>query len=126
MTSPVDRIAELTAKHLPMVLPSGWREVTIYPSASVYVHTDGMSVIAEVRDERDGKLWLHVSCARGDRLPSWEDLKAVKNPFIGKNATALQVLPPEAKYVNVHPHCLHLWTCLDGEVVPDFTCNGQL
>lgn len=25
------------------------------------------------------------------------------------------------KHVNKHPYCLHLWSCLDGPVLPDFT-----
>lgn len=38
-----------------------------------------------------------------------------------ETSTALQVLPPRAKHVNIHPFCLHLWCCLDGDVTPDFT-----
>lgn len=61
------QIEELTAKHLPMVLPSGWREVQTFANASYY-----------------------------------------------------------SRHVNKHPYCLHLWRCLDGDVVPDFTRGGLI
>lgn len=32
----------------------------------------------------------------------------------------------EDKYINLHPTCLHLWHCLDGDVVPDFARGGQI
>ena len=32
---------------------------------------------------------------------------------------------PRAKHVNIHPGVLHVWHCLDGDVTPDFTANGD-
>jgi hypothetical protein len=81
----------------------------------------GMTVLVSGMVEADGKRWLHVSFAYRNRLPTWDDLKEVKETFIGKDKKALQVFPPEAEYVNVNPYCLHLWHCADGDVVPDFT-----
>lgn len=47
-----------------------------------------------------------------EALPSWEDLRRVKDIFIGREVEAYQVLPKESEYVNVHPFCLHLWVPL--------------
>lgn len=81
----------------------------------------GIRVIASVATEQDGKRWLHVSVSRRDRcLPTWDHLRLVKDLFVGTTRTALQVLPPAAEHVNL-AEVLHLWCCLDGEVVPDFT-----
>lgn len=45
----------------------------------------------------------------------------------GLRVTAIQVFPRSSQYVNVHEFCLHLFTCLDGEilgsVLPDFTAG---
>lgn len=39
---------------------------------------------------------------------------------------SIQVLPSEAKYINQHPFCLHLFTCLsDSDPIPDFTRGGS-
>jgi len=85
---------------------------------------DNLAVIASGATEKDGRRWLHVSLSRPSRLPSWEDLREVKDTFIGKDRKAVQVLPPEAEYVNRHPHVLHLWSCFDGDVLPDFRREG--
>lgn len=69
----------------------------------------------------DGKTWQHISVSRHDRLPDWPDLEMCKRVFMGHDVTALQVLPPVSRYVNIHQFCLHLWRCLDGDVTPDFS-----
>jgi hypothetical protein len=110
---------------LPRVMPAGWMMDNILPGRR-YRRTDGFTVLASVQRQRDGQRWLHVSFSRPDRLPSWEELKEVKQIFIGRERTAIQVIPRDSEYVNVHPYCLHLWTCLDSEVVPDFAVSGLI
>src|ERR1051325_9631500 len=56
--------------------------------------------------------WIHLSVSRKDRLPSWPDLVKVKNEFLGLQAEAIQVLPKQSDYINLHPNCLHLWSPL--------------
>ena len=84
-----------------------------------------MLVICTGRVEADGRRWLHVSASRRDRVPDWYDLKLVKQTFLPA-LTALQVLPTVDKYVNLSPNVLHLWACVDGDVVPDFRIRGQI
>jgi hypothetical protein len=114
----------------PEALPGGWQE---YPPPygwdkaynRVYTYRDTTRVLVSAAHYGDGKRWLHVSVSRKNRqLPSWETLTMVKDLFIGDERTALQVLPPRAKYVNIAP-VLHLWHCLDGDVTPDFTAGGE-
>jgi hypothetical protein len=81
---------------------------------------DELSVIVSESIERDGRVWLHVSMSRPTRLPTWSDMRRVKDAFIGKERKAIQVFPPDSEYVNQHPYCLHLFCCLDGDVLPDF------
>lgn len=40
--------------------------------------------------------------------------------LIGAPRVVLQVFPPKAEHVNLHPYCLHLWERLSGpRLVPD-------
>jgi hypothetical protein len=71
----------------------------------------------------DGDWWRHVSVSRPDRLPSWNDVKAVKQAFIG-DRYAFMVFPDKAHYVSIHDNCLHLFATHDGDngnVLPEFT-----
>lgn len=70
----------------------------------------------------DGKLWGHLSISAPKRLPTWTELRWCKEYFLG-DRRAIQVLPPRAEYVNIHPHVLHLYAALEHEPLPDF--RGQ-
>jgi hypothetical protein len=118
--------------HVPRVLPPAWRRV-FHPDfdpelQGLFQHTRApLTVIATVKRERgDGRRWLHVSVSHARRLPTWEDVREVKDLFIGRERRAIQVLPPESEYVNVHPRTLHLWHCLDGDGLPDFRVAGVI
>lgn len=79
----------------------------------------GLRVILSVEDRGpDTGTWLHVSLSRASKLPSWDDVREVKDLFIGRDRCALHLVPPEKFYVNVHPHTLHLWSRLDADTVP--------
>ncbi len=83
--------------------------------------TLGFVVSAGIED--DGKDWLHASVSRRNKqMPTYENLMDLKRLCIGEHHTAYQVFPPKDKYVNLASmHVLHLWSCLDGDVTPDFT-----
>jgi hypothetical protein len=119
---------------IPTVLPAPWQAIAL-PSvpyipgpayARAYAKHGTLRVLLSAARYGDGKGWLHVSVSRKNReVPSWAQMCEVKDLFIGVERTAVQVHPPRSKYVNMHPGCLHLWCCLDGEVVPDFTAGGD-
>ena len=109
---------------LPRVLPVDWQQVASAPVT--YENGDGVRVLISARVERDQKRWLHVSLSRRNRLPTWADLRIVKKVFVGRDRLAVQVFPRDADYVNIHPYVLHLWSCLDGDPVPDFRHEGQI
>jgi hypothetical protein len=92
-----------------------------YPNAKRgFVRLDGarLCFILEVECV-DGKLWAHLSVSLVDRLPSWKELRWCKEYFLG-DRRAIQVLPPRAEYVNLHPFVLHLYAPLEHEPIPDF------
>lgn len=103
----------------PTVLLASYSTVEDYQNAAYYRRADGMTVITEVA-EYQRRLWLHVSCAFADKLPSWADLREVKTVFCGPKRLALSIMPSEAEYVNIHPYVLHLWCPLDHDPIPDF------
>lgn len=90
-------------------------------------HIYPLTVISSVCMEADEKLWLHVSLAHTKRMPNYDEIKMVKELFIGRNKYAAMVFPPEEHFVNVHRTCLHLWHCLEGWPLPEFsgTINGK-
>jgi hypothetical protein len=71
--------------------------------------------------------WIHISVSGSSRnsgpfLPDWEDMKRVKNDFVGQDRWGYQVFPAAKDYVNVNPHVLHIYARLEGEpALPDFT-----
>lgn len=64
--------------------------------------------------------WLHISMARRDIIPSYEDMAEVREFFIAPDQIAYQVFPPRYEYVNLHERCLHLWVPLHWRVTPPF------
>ena len=105
---------------MPRVLPGTWKQIEApFYGTEAYVHQSGLAVIVSIDQSASSSEWLHVSCSRRGRLPSWEDLKMVKAVFVGPDKEAFQVLPPDAEYINDHPFTLHLWHCLDGRRVMD-------
>ena len=104
----------------PIVLPPAWSVMRRVGDGVAWTTTGGLGVIVSVAKELDGRRWVHLSCSRRGRLPTWADLREVKSVVLG-DVYAYQVLPPAAKYVNIHPSCLHLFHCLDADPMPDFT-----
>lgn len=84
------------------------------------------SVVISVSNEADGKVWTHLSVSYPGHLPSWAELRDTKRLFLGPESRALSVIPPDDEYVNIHPYCLHLFVCLDGDVTPDFRRGAGL
>lgn len=112
-------------------VPVGWLKRALPGVPYRYVElaadiSDRLMVIITGGEELDQKRWVHVSMSRPGRLPTYDDMCWVKRAFIGDDKTAYQVFPPKAKHVNIHSYCLHLWHCVDGDVTPDFTKNGQI
>ncbi len=74
-----------------------------------------------VEGHSDKKLWLHLSVARPETMPDYWDLESAKRDFCGPERVALHIFPADSKKFNWHPNCLHLWCCLDGHPLPEFS-----
>jgi hypothetical protein len=60
--------------------------------------------------------WEHVSVSIKSRNPNWLEMSFVKDLCFEDGELVLQFHPPKDKYVNTHPHCLHLWRPQDDHV----------
>lgn len=97
--------------------PAGYvKEGSVLGAATAYVNKgQGLVVMTSIATKDDGHKVLHVSLSRRSRLPDWNDVKRVKDAFIGEDKEAYHVLPKKADYINIHPYCLHLWHELEEE-----------
>jgi hypothetical protein len=126
------RNKELTETLAPHVLPVWWEKVDIPPSNPFYGqqwyrNMNGLSVVFTAdQSSGDGKTWLHVSMSRRSRMPTYEDMKEVKELFVGRNRQALQIFPKESEHVNIHNYCLHLWCAIEGDGLPAFGEMGTI
>lgn len=117
-------------------VPPSWSLIK-YEPAGGWFKRGSLQVAYTVQRYGGSDIWVHVSvCGRkghstgpGDPghlssyyLPTFEELKRVKNDFIGEGRWAYQVFPSSKSYVNQHPYVLHLYALMDGgPVLPDFT-----
>ena len=72
-------------------------------------------VILSTEDRGAAGMWLHLSTSFPSRIPTWDEVVAVKELFMGKDTKAMQMIPPREHWLNVHPFCLHVWVRLDGD-----------
>lgn len=86
----------------------GTKPKTPYGAFRIPFGSYNLSVLAT-----DGKgikpQWEHVSVSLPNRCPNWKEMSYIKNLFWDEEETVIQIHPPKSKYINIHPHCLHLW-----------------
>ena len=63
--------------------------------------------------------WDHVSVApkKLNKVPTWDDMCAIKELFFKDDEAVIQVHPPKDEYVNNMPNCLHLWRANDKDMI---------
>lgn len=97
-----------------------FKKVEEKSDGAAYRSEDGLVVIMSRAVEQDGREWTHLSFSRRSRMPSYRDMVLVKSVFIGPDKDAIMVLPRKSRHVNIHEHCLHLFTT-EEMPLPDFT-----
>ncbi len=107
--------------------PAGWEVLQPWGEGwAVAQKQGGLRVIVDCEIKADGSPWLHVSVSRKSYTPTHEDMALVKRDFIGDDRYAYSVWAPKEHHVNIHAHCLHLWSRLDttnGRVLPEFSAE---
>lgn len=82
-------------------------------------------ILASVATYED-KLWYHVSFSLKDKIPSYEQTLFVRKACFSGSAKVIQVFPPVEEHYSFHPNCLHLWSCLEKDLLPDFRSMGMV
>lgn len=78
----------------PAFPPDGWRVIQPWGDGWALAGPSGLRVVIDAELKNDDQAWLHVSVSRKGWVPSWEDLKLVKNTFIGEERDAMSVYTP--------------------------------
>lgn len=103
-------------------IPPGWRMIEERADGRFWLNRKrGLSVVASIAVEQDGLRWLHLSMAHTRRLPTYHEMVYLKRHWAGPDKKCLMVFPAEEEHVNIYPNCLHLFCCLEGDALPDFT-----
>jgi hypothetical protein len=126
------QVIALTQKYSPAALPRGWQQFhapydSLFYGMGIYTHNTGLRVLFNADHLiQPGKIWLHASVSLKKRVPTYDELKVVKAIFIGPDLQAIQLFPAESKHINIHKYCLHLWSCVEGDGLPDFGKEGTI
>jgi len=107
--------------------PPGWKRQEVREDGVSWINKKKrLFVIASIATESDKKQWLHVSCSHATRLPTYGEMAMVKRVFVGSDRYAISIMPPTKCHVNIHPNCLHWWSCLNGHPLPEFSFDGSI
>ena len=117
------------------------RPVPLHPSLTLIEEMDGGGYIASRRDlfimasetrYKDGRWWRHGSVSRKDRrMPTYNNLKDMKQIVFGDHRWAVQVFPRADEHVDwagQRPNpkqVLHLYGC-EEDILPDFRIGGTI
>lgn len=82
--------------------------VSLDVEGGVWSTDDGLSIIATIDPDRRVGRFLHVSLARQDRDPSWNEILMVRYTFYPKTTDVFMVLPKDGDHLNVHPHTFQM------------------
>lgn len=88
-----------------------------------------IAVMASIIKLEDGHIWVHGSVSRRDRtIPTYEDMKMMKELVFGPERTAVQIFVPDKEHIDIgtklpNPiEVLHLWGRYSKDRwLPDFT-----
>lgn len=68
---------------------------------------DGRTLIKSQEKTPHGIL-RHISVARRDRYPTWDEIMEIKQDFFG-DTDCMMVMPKKADYISIQNHCFHVW-----------------
>ena len=64
--------------------------------------------IVITQDTADGQTRIHMSVSHQERLPTWDEMKKVREELLPLNRDFAMIFPKQEDYINIHPYCLHL------------------
>lgn len=67
-----------------------------------------LNVIVTYHEDRSEL--IHISVSLPNRIPNWTEMSFIKEEILGPETVAIQIHPRNSEKVNLHPHCLHIWS----------------
>ena len=64
------------------------------------------NVVASIEPNQEH---ISITLIHKKRIPTWEEMKAIKDIFFFDEEECYQVFPKKSEYVNLHPYCMHIW-----------------
>lgn len=56
-----------------------------------------------------GGIMEHISVSFPNRNPTWDEMCIAKDVFWPEEEECYELHPKRSEYINIHPHCLHIW-----------------
>ena len=53
--------------------------------------------------------WEHLSVSTPTKTPTWDQMCAINDAIFEDEEETVEFHPKKSEYINVHPHCLHIW-----------------
>lgn len=96
---------------------NGWIQITSDRFEAAVPHgrafgKGGCTAIVSIDEGR----W-HLSIARRDRLPTWEELGDARDSLLPPDLFFCVPHPPRSYWINIHEYCLHLYEIRDNVLV---------
>lgn len=73
---------------------------------------------------KDGDFRWHISVAGESDVPKWRYLVAIAHE-LRPGVCFVVGVPPRSWWMNVHPHCLHLWETTDANLMAQWKSEAQ-
>lgn len=70
--------------------------------------------------------WEHLSVSMPSKTPSWDQMCVMKEIFFEDEEECFEYHPKKSDYVNIHPHCLHIWRPVIQERLNAYASIGLL
>lgn len=107
-------------------LPAGWQVIRQAVDGFVAVHPARQLEVACSDAWVAGPAnlrWRHVSVSMPRRSPRDEEVRYVRNVFIGEQREAYEIHAPKSRHIQQAANTRNLWCPLDGPALPDFTAT---
>jgi hypothetical protein len=93
------------------------------PEPRRYLNGDLFALMAREPLRGSRPRW-HISVSRPTRLPTWDELVEAAHALRPGVPFAIGV-PPRSWWINVHPHCLHLWELDDSALIAQWRSEAR-
>jgi hypothetical protein len=89
----------------------------------VWRYDNGVLVSRSFEPAGGEERW-HMAVSHPARYPAWDEIKAAAREFLPADGFYVLCFPPERLWLNLHPHCFHLWETRDRWLIEQMIVDG--